>query len=224
MASLADMVVAERTKGFRNAKHRAQWERTLGDAYCSSLRTKRLDRIVTEDVLAVLRPMWSAKQETASRVRARIELVLDAARASGHRDGENPARWRGHLDRLLSERTKLQRGRMAGCDALPRSACVRPAAEASPCCRCPRPGIPHPYRRPLRRSSWRPMDEMDLDGKVWIIPQERMKASAEHRVPLTPRMIEILTEVMPLRQASGLSVPGSQGGPRPFRHGVQSPL
>jgi len=100
--------------GFRNNKHKAQWRMSLSVArdkvtgelldsgYCRKLRDKRLDEINTDDVLAVLQPIWTTKAETASRLRGRIERVLDAAKARGLRSGENPARWRGHLNALSS--------------------------------------------------------------------------------------------------------------------------
>ena len=86
--------------GFRNEKHKAQWKSTL-ETYAAPLRAKPVDTVATDDVLAVLKPIWTTKAETASRVRGRIEKVLDAAKAKGFREGENPARWRGHLDHLL---------------------------------------------------------------------------------------------------------------------------
>ncbi len=109
----ADALVKDLTKGFHNAVHRAQWEMTLGPAYCASIRDKRLDEITTDDILAVLKPIWTQKAETASRLRGRLERVLDAARVKGLRTGENPARWKGHLDTLLPRRQKLQRGHHA---------------------------------------------------------------------------------------------------------------
>ena len=81
--------------------------------YAGPLRAKPVDTISTGDVLAVLKPIWSAKPETASRLRGRIEKVLDAAKAKGHRSGENPARWRGHLNNLLPKPLKLTRGHHA---------------------------------------------------------------------------------------------------------------
>ena len=109
---LADQVVAALEKGWRNAKHRAQWRMTL-ETYAAPLRSKPVDQITTEDVLGVLQPIWTSKAETASRVRGRIEKILDAAKAKGLREGENPARWRGHLDHLLPKRQLLQRGHHA---------------------------------------------------------------------------------------------------------------
>src|SRR5262249_42714071 len=97
---------------WRNPKHRAQWKMTLR-VYCKPLRHLPIDQITTEDVLAVLNPIWSSVPETASRVRGRIERVIDAARARGLRTSENPARWRGHLANLLPPRPRLQRGHHA---------------------------------------------------------------------------------------------------------------
>src|SRR4051812_2776437 len=108
----ADALVASLSEGFRNQKHRAQWAMTL-KVYAAPLRDKPLDKIGTDDVLAVVGPLWQTKHETASRLRARLERVLDAAKAKGLRTGENPARWRGHLDKLLSRRRKLTRGHHA---------------------------------------------------------------------------------------------------------------
>ena len=98
-AEMAGQVCESLSVGFRNEKHKAQWKSTLA-TYAAPLKDKPVDTIGTDDVLAVLRPSWATKPETASRVRGRIEKVLDAARAKGFRQGENPARWRGHLDHL----------------------------------------------------------------------------------------------------------------------------
>ena len=97
---------------WRNSKHAAQWEMTLRD-YAAPLRRLPADKITTDDVLSVLKPLWNEKPETASRLRGRIERVLDAAKAQGLRNGENPARWRGHLDQLLPKRQQLTRGHHA---------------------------------------------------------------------------------------------------------------
>ena len=113
---MADSVREALSAGFRNEKHKAQWKSTLA-TYAAPLRPKPVDSIMTADVLAVLSPIWTMKPETASRVRGRIEKVLDAAKAKGFRHGEDPARWRGHLDHLLPKPSKLQRGHHAG-DAL----------------------------------------------------------------------------------------------------------
>src|SRR5262249_39448792 len=100
------------SEGFRNEKHKAQWRMTL-TVYAEPLRAKPVDKIETTDVLAVLRPIWQTKGETASRLRGRIERVLNAAKAKGYRTGENPAAWRGHLATLPPKQSRLSRGHHA---------------------------------------------------------------------------------------------------------------
>jgi Arm DNA-binding domain len=107
---VADSFLAIKAHGWRNAKHRAQWRMTLAD-YAAPLRALPVDEVDTAAVLGVLQPLWQAKPETASRLRGRIEAVLDAARVQGLRSG---ARWRGHLDKLLPKPRKLARGHHAG--------------------------------------------------------------------------------------------------------------
>jgi integrase len=108
----ADRLIEAMRPSWRNGKHAAQWEMTLRN-YAAPLRRLPVDKIVTDDVLSVLKPLWNDKPETGSRVRGRIERVLDAARAQGLHSGENPARWRGHLDQLLPKRQRLTRGHHA---------------------------------------------------------------------------------------------------------------
>src|SRR6202045_1419924 len=105
----ADRLIAAMRPSWRNAKHAAQWEMTLRD-YAAPLRRLPVDKVTTDGVLSVLKRLWNEKPETASRLRGRIERVLDAAKAQGLRSGENPARWRGHLDQLLPQRQRLTRG------------------------------------------------------------------------------------------------------------------
>ena len=123
----ADALVESMSPSWRNEKHRAQWRMTL-TAYCGPIRTMPVADITTEDVLRVLRPIWLTKSETASRLRGRIERVLDFAKARGMRSGENPARWRGHLDAVLPRRQKLTRGHHKAMpfDQVPQF--IRPAA------------------------------------------------------------------------------------------------
>lgn len=105
----ADALIESMSSSWRNEKHCAQWKMTL-TVYCAPLRSKPVTEIGTEDVLKVLQPLWTTKPETASRLRGRIERVFDFARAQGHGPGENPARWRGHLEAVLPKRAKLTRG------------------------------------------------------------------------------------------------------------------
>ena len=111
---VADDFLSAKQTEWRNAKHRAQWQTTL-QRYCAPLRPRPVHQIDTAAVLEVLQPLWASIPETASRVRGRIETVLDAARARGliGQHEANPARWRGHLDKLLPRRQKLTRGHHA---------------------------------------------------------------------------------------------------------------
>ena len=175
----------------RSAK--AQWKSTLA-TYAAPLRNKPVDTIATDDVLAVLKPIWTTKAETASRVRGRIEKVLDAAKAKGFREGENPARWRGHLDHLLPKPSKLARGHhpampyeeVAGFIAELRKREVSAAVALELCIlTAARSGEIFGMRWP----------EIDFDKKIWTVPAERMKAGREHRVPLSPRAVAILRKL-----------------------------
>ncbi len=145
-----DYIEAHRPK-FRNEKHAAQWEMTLGDAYCRAIRSMPVNAVDTEALLKVLQPIWTKVPETASRLRGRIENVLDAARARGFRDGPNPATWRGHLKTLLPARQRLTRGHHAALayDDLPAFMADLTGAEIDGGAG---PGTRHPDRQPVRRS------------------------------------------------------------------------
>jgi hypothetical protein len=106
---VADDLIESMRPSWKNQKHVDQWEMTLRD-YAAPIRRLPVDVVSTEDVLKILRPIWSLTPETANRLRGRIERVFDAANAQGFRKGENPARWRGHLSTLLPARSKLGRG------------------------------------------------------------------------------------------------------------------
>lgn len=108
----ADDYIEAMKPSWRNSKHADQWVMTL-KTYAEPIRAKRVDEITTQDVLKVLEALWKRVPETDERLRGRIENVLDAAKAKGHRSGENPARWRGHLDQLLPKRKRLSRGHHA---------------------------------------------------------------------------------------------------------------
>lgn len=189
--AFADEYIATHKAKFRNDKHIAQWETTLGDDYCRAIRPKPLNEIDTEAVLAVLQPIWTKTPETASRLRGRIENILDAARAKGYRDGPNPATWRGHLKTLLPARQKLTRGHHAALpyDHLPAfMAALRVrqslAAQALELCI-----LTATRTSEVLAAEW---SEFDLDKKVWTIPAQRMKAGHAHRIPLTERALDIL--------------------------------
>jgi integrase len=153
-----------------------------------------VDTIITDDVLAVLKPIWQAKAETASRLRGRIEKVLDAAKAKGFRDGENPARWRGHLDHLLPKPSKLERGHHAAMPYEDVAAFMgelrqREAMAARALEFCILTAARSGEVLGLRWS------EVDLDKALWTVPAERMKAGRTHRVPLCDGAVVILKQL-----------------------------
>jgi integrase len=205
---LADEVVIEQSKGFRNEKHRAQWKMTL-EIYAGPLRAKAVDAITTEDVLGVLKPIWSTKAETASRVRGRIERVLNAAKAKGHRSGENPAAWRGHLENLLPRRQKLARGHHAAMPYADVPAFVAHLRErqATAALTLEFAILTAARSGEVLGARW---PEIELDAKVWTIPPERMKAGREHRVPLSERAVMILNKMNEARIGDYV-FPGSVG-------------
>lgn len=191
---VADEVFKTVQAASRNDKHIYQWQKSL-EVEAKALRSLKVDAIGTEEVLRVLRPMWETVPETASRLRGRIERVLDAAAAKGHRPRENPARWKGHLDNLLAPRKKLTRGHhaaMAFADVpafigdLRKREGIAPQALEFLVLTAARTGE-------VTGARW---SEIDLAGKVWTVPKERMKAGKEHRVPLSDRAIVILQTLL----------------------------
>lgn len=211
--AFAAEVVDSLAPQWRNPKHRDQWKSTLeNDA--AALAHISVDRIETEDVLGVLQPIWSEKPETASRLRGRIERVLDAAKAKGYRDGENPARWKGHLANLLPARQKLTRGHHPAMPhaemaeffaALKKREGVSARALEFLILTAARSGE-------VRGARW---SEFDLQKQIWTVPAERMKAGKEHRVPLTSEAIAIVNRLKPLSNGvhDGLVFPGMKGKP-----------
>jgi integrase len=190
---LADDFLEAKAAQWRNEKHREQWRVALTQT-ASTLRGLPVDEIDTEAVLGALKPLWADKPETASRLRARIEAVLDFGKASGHRSGENPARWRGHLKHLLPKRSKLARGHHAAMayedvpafvDRLRRIDTVAARALEFAILTAGRSGEVYGAR-------W---TEFDLKAGLWTIPAERMKAGREHRVPLCHRAAEIVEDI-----------------------------
>ena len=208
---MADQVRETLSAGFRNEKHKAQWKSTLA-TYAAPLRDKPVDTVTTDDVLAILKPIWTTKPETASRVRGRIEKVLDAAKAKGFREGENPARWRGHLDHLLPRPSKLARGHHAAMPydhvaafvaglrereaiaGLALELCILTAARSGE----------------ILGMRW---DEIDLDKKIWTVPAHRMKAGREHRVPLSQRATAILVRLTEQRSGDFVFAGQRRGEP-----------
>lgn len=176
---------------WRNAKHAAQWQSTL-DTYAAILQPLPVDRIDTGLVMKVLEPIWTTKTETATRVRQRIEAVLNWATARKFRSGENPARWRGHLENLLAKPTKLKKVEHRA--ALPYSEAGAFMAELRQ-----QKGLGASALELQILTACRPGEvagaqwaEFDLEAATWTIPGERMKAGKEHRVPLSPPALALL--------------------------------
>ena len=189
----ADRLIEAMRPSWRSDKHAAQWEMTLRD-YAAPLRRLPVDKIVTDDVLSVLKPLWNDMPETGSRVRGRIERVLDAAKAQGLRSGENPARWRGHLAQLLPKRQMLTRGHhaaMSYADA-PAFMADLQAREATAARALEFTILSGARSGEVLGARW---DEFDLDRAVWTVPAMRMKAGREHRVPLSERALTIVKTI-----------------------------
>ena len=193
----ADALVADLSPQWRNPKHKAQWAMTLTH-YAEPLRARPVDQITTEEVFRVLKPLWETKPETASRLRGRMERVLDAAKVKGFRSGENPARWRGHLDHLLPRRQKLSRGHHAALPYadLPAFMAELRARKAIAARALEFTILTAARSGEVRGAHW---PELDLTTRIWAVPAERMKAGREHRVPLCSRAVAILEDMKKLR-------------------------
>lgn len=201
--------IAAHRSGWKNAKHASQWENTL-ETYASPIIGKMPVALVdTALVVKVLSPIWQTKTETATRLRGRIESILDWATVSKYRQGDNPARWRGHLDNLLADPSRSKR--TAHHPALPwqevgafmaalrgQDGIAAKAVEFAILTAC-RSGE-------IRLATWA---EFDLDAALWVIPAERMKAKREHRVPLSAAALALL-ETMP--RMGDLVFPGAKPG------------
>nr|WP_254846014.1 site-specific integrase [Xanthomonas axonopodis] len=198
----------------KNDKHKAQWRSTLETyayPYIGDLDVKQID---TPHVLAALDPIWITKNETASRVRGRIERVLAWATVSGHRTGDNPARWRGHLSEALAAPAQAKKVEHhaalpyaelpAFLSALEGQIGIGANALRFAILTATRTGE-------VIGARW---DEFDLEENVWTIPVERMKAGKEHRVPLSSAALEILSAMRNFATESGdgFVFPGAKNG------------
>ena len=182
--------------GWKNAKHRAQWKSSLATYAYPIVGDLPVAVVDTALVLKAIEPIWATKPETAGRVRGRIEAVLDWARARGFRQGENPARWRGHLDKLLPARRKVARVKHHA--ALSYAEIPAFMTELRTCEGVSARALEFTILAAARtgetvNARW---SEIDTGAKLWTIPAVRMKAGREHRVPLSPRALEIL-EALP---------------------------
>lgn len=194
--------------GWRGEHTASSWERSF-TLYAKSIRDRPVDTINTDDVLSVLRPIWSTKPETAGKLRERLERVLDAARAKGDRpaDSANPARWKGHLALLLPSRPKLVRGHMAAMPWREVPAFMAALRERSG---MSARALEWTILTAGREAMTLRADHAEIEGEVWIVPAARMKDGREHRVPLVPAMFDVLARS---GTVEGLLFPAQRGGP-----------
>jgi integrase len=188
----ATAFIAAKEPEWKNAKHAAQWRATLATYAYPVIGKILVGDIALPHVLQILEPVWAIKTETATRVRGRIEKVIDFATSKGYRTGDNPARWRGHLDNLLAKPSKVAKiehhaalpyveigafmaelRQQAGMGARALEFAILTAARSGE----------------VRGATW---GEIDLDAATWTIPVGRMKAGKEHRIPLSDDAVQLL--------------------------------
>ena len=210
-SEVAAQYLAQHEKSWKNAKHQAQWAATLRTYAEPSIGKLLVRDIRSAHVIAVLEPIWTTKTETATRVRSRIELVLDYATARGYREGLNPARWKGNLDAALPNASKvapvrhhaavevkevaafMKRLRLQeGLGARALEFAVLTAARSGE----------------VRGATW---SEVDLKAALWTIPASRMKSAREHRVPLSRPAIKLLRSLPANRLPGDFVFPGMRG-------------
>jgi integrase len=207
--AMAETFLAAKEDSWRNSKHRQQWHNTLASYVHPAIGDMVVGDIDTPHILQVLEPIWKEKPETASRVRGRIEAILDAAKVRGYRQGENPARWRGHLAQILPARGRLSRGhhKAAAYETIPRIVRELQKRKAVAALALEFTILTAARTGEVIGAAW---DEVDLDRAVWTVPADRMKAAKEHRVPLSPRAVEILKQTRTLDRET--LFPGQRGG------------
>lgn len=207
----ARQFIEAKSAEWRNSKHVQQWQNTL-DAYASPvIGSLHVGDIELSHIVKILTPIWTKKTETASRLRGRIESVLDWATVRGLRKGDNPARWRGHLDKLLPKPSKVKKVEHHTALAIDELGAFMKKLQA-------REGmsaralefliLTAARSGEVRGATW---NEIDLDAGIWTVPAERMKAGREHRVPLCRRTVDLLNE-LPRIDASPLVFPAPRGG------------
>jgi integrase len=182
-------------KGWRNGKHRQQWRNTLETYAYPVVGDLPVAAIDTGLIMQIIEPLWTTKTETASRLRGRLESILDWATARNYRTGENPARWRGHLDKLLPARAKV--APVNHHDALPYAELpafmAQLRGQAGVAAQCLELTILTAARTgEAIGARW---SEIDLDARTWKVPAERTKGGKEHTVPLSDRALEVLAAV-----------------------------
>jgi integrase len=208
----AEQYIAAHAASWRHAKHLAQWKQSLATYAHPILGGLSVASIDTDLVMQVLTPIWNAKPTTAKRVRGRIETILDYAKVLGHRTGENPARWRGHLKEVLPAPSKVKAAQNFA--ALPYAEVATFMAELRERQGIAARALEFTILTACRTSevigaTW---DEIDLQANVWIIPAYRTKTRTQHRVPLSGRVLTILKS-LPREDGTAYMFIGGKKGP-----------
>jgi integrase len=208
----ATKMIDSHMAGWKNPKHIQQWKNTLTTYAGPVIGKKPVQEVDTQHIREVLEPIWTSKPETASRVRGRIEQVLDWAKVRNYRTGENPARWRGHLDKLLPRKSKVHTVKHQ--PALPyvkinlfiEALRQQPGIAAR--------AVEFAVLTAMRSGEVRGAKsaEFDLDEAVWAVPAVRMKMKRPHRVPLTPRAVEIVRDRLKANPDAEYVFPNSRNG------------
>lgn len=206
----AEAYIAAHKPGWKNAKHADQWTNTLTTYAYPTIGELPVQSIDTGLVLKVLMPIWETKTETASRMRGRIESILDWATAHDHRKGENPARWKGYLDKLLPRRAKVQKVQHHA--ALPVEEMGNFMAALRKHEGVAAKGLEFLILTAARTGEaigarW---DEFDFAKKLWIVPAERMKAEREHRVPLSGAALAVVEKMKEADLSAEFVFPGAK--------------
>jgi integrase len=209
--------IATMSGRWKGEKTKTAWERMVS-TYAKSLHKIPVGDITTDDVLRVLRPLWDEKPDTATKVRERLKLVLDHAKARGLRAGDNPAAWKGHLDQLMPPPAKLKDGHLAAVPYTEVPALIARLRDAEGSSAAAMQFIVLTAARSAeaRGAQWK---EFDTTGKLWTVPAARMKSGREHRVPLSDAATAIVEQerarrrgdlvfagVSPLRPISDVAV------------------
>ncbi|MEG3081769.1 integrase arm-type DNA-binding domain-containing protein [Halomonas sp. 5021] len=205
--SCAARFIKAHRRSWRNAKHARQWVSTLKTYVRPKIGEKPIENISTQDVLEVLKPIWANKNETAKRVQGRVENILDYAAAHGYRDPVNPARWRGHLDKLLAKPSRIQK--VNHHPAMPYDDVSDFMNSIQQYSSMSSKALQFLILTASRTSEvlnaeW---NEIDLNNATWTIPANRMKTNREHRVPLSKQALSLLSN-LPQVKGSSFVFPG----------------
>lgn len=217
--SAAAQFIRSKRREWSNHKHARQWPATLKTYARPVIGSKPVDAITTEDVLLILKPLWGTRTETAKRVQGRIESILDYASAMKWRDQSNPARWRGHLDKLLPSAVKVKKQQNGGTarhhPAMSYTEVPAFVAELQQRGSVSALALEFTILTATRTSeatlaTW---PEVDLEAAIWTIPASRTKARREHRVPLTEAAMAVLRRVPRVEGNNHIFIGARQGRP-----------